>query len=101
MRERSYPDTESLAGLTPQASTKPARSTPQPATAAMGPCSLSRPWPARSRAALPIRSTLAIRSTTGLLAAVCGSLFNFVDFLINQPLMPMLLGFVVLVIECT
>jgi hypothetical protein len=34
-----------------------------------------------------------------VLAAVFGSLFNFVDFLINPPLMPMLLSFVVIAIE--
>ena len=36
-----------------------------------------------------------------VLAAVFGSLFNFVDFLINPPLMPMLLSFVVIAIERT
>jgi hypothetical protein len=36
-----------------------------------------------------------------VLAAMFGSLFNFVDFLINPPLMPMLLSFVVIAIERT
>jgi hypothetical protein len=36
-----------------------------------------------------------------VLAAVFGSLFNFVDFLVNPPLMPMLLSFVVIAIERT
>jgi hypothetical protein len=36
-----------------------------------------------------------------VLAAVFGSIFNFVDFLINPPLMPMLLSFVVIAIERT
>jgi hypothetical protein len=33
-----------------------------------------------------------------VLAAVLGSLFNFVDFLVNPPLMPMLLGFIVMAV---
>ncbi|HLN08909.1 MAG TPA: hypothetical protein VK281_08120 [Xanthobacteraceae bacterium] len=33
-----------------------------------------------------------------VLAAILGALFNFVDFLVNPPLMPMLLGFIVMAV---
>ncbi len=36
-------------------------------------------------------------STLYFLAALCGSIFNFVDFLVNPPWMPMLLAFFVMV----
>lgn len=33
-----------------------------------------------------------------VLAAILGALFNFIDFLVNPPLMPMLLGFIVMAV---